>query len=266
MWHNTNRVRRPARVIRRAQKRARKLTSAIVWRGVSSFDGITPIVAIITGLDGSSRNPKTGKMAHLWFLVADMTPRQAVQTGADRAICWQCGLRGNGCYVVIENAPRAIYAKFAAGGYRDIDPAVINAHLIQKRLPLRLGAYGDPAAVPLPLIHTLTTGLVAHTGYTHAWRNRPDLAPYVMASVDNPIELSYATALGFRTFRTRAPEQELAAGELTCPASDEAGHRTTCAECTLCDGMTEGDRRRSIAIIAHGSTKTHALTFIRAIA
>jgi hypothetical protein len=38
--------------------------------------------------------------------------------------------------------------------------------------------------------------------------------------------------------------------EFGCPASDEAHHRTTCAQCRLCRGTSSP--ARSVSIIAHG--------------
>jgi len=41
------------------------------------------------------------------------------------------------------------------------------------------------------------------------------------------------------------------ADEVTCPASKEAGHRTTCADCCLCGGKAV-KTRKSIVINSHG--------------
>lgn len=52
------------------------LGSAIPWRGNSPWDG-APIVAILTGIDGSSVNAKTGPMAQLWIMREDIAPHVA---------------------------------------------------------------------------------------------------------------------------------------------------------------------------------------------
>jgi hypothetical protein len=61
-------------------------------------------------------------------------------------------------------------------------------------------------------------------------------------------------------------------GEIACPASDEAGKRTTCEKCKLCNGAdtrnSKGyqlyDNRKSISIIVHGAVASvHALRVIR---
>lgn len=58
-------------------------------------------------------------------------------------------------------------------------------------------------------------------------------------------------ALGWRTFRTRLQTEPARPDEIVCPASDEAGHRTTCEACNLCTGGARG-AARSIVIQAHG--------------
>ena len=248
----------------------REPNSAIVWQGPSAFDH-APIVAIVTSLDARSHNLKTGPMAQLWILRSDVPPIDAAASGADGSICGDCGLRGidgepRGCYVILAHGPQAVYRKFRDGGYETIAPELIALRLRYAGLALRLGAYGDPAALPLWLLQSLTNVIARHTGYTHAWRTRPDLARYLMASADSPADVAHAHALGFRTFRTRAPEQPLLPDEISCPAADESGNRTTCERCNLCDGSRVNDRRRSVAILAHGTTTVHALAFIRRIA
>src|SRR5438105_2995512 len=64
-------------------KMARKegcMKSAIIYRGPALLDG-APIVAIATGLDGGSANPKTGPLINTWILRADIEPTEARMTG-----------------------------------------------------------------------------------------------------------------------------------------------------------------------------------------
>jgi hypothetical protein len=44
--------------------------------------------------------------------------------------------------------------------------------------------------------------------------------------------------------------------EILCPASKEAGYRTTCDSCKLCSGSNIS--AKSIAIVAHGSGAKYA--------
>ena len=240
--------------------------SAIIWRGRSGFDG-APVVAIVTGMHGNGKNPKTGKgMAQLWILRSDMNPLHALETGSDSSICNGCGHRAdptglgkkNTCYVSVGRAPQRIWKSFHAGDYPTMRPADVSVHLASRGMSIRLGAYGDPAALPPNVLADITHG-IPHTGYTHSWRGRPELSPWLMASVDSTDELADARTQGWRTFRVRTPDAALETAEIACPASVEAGKRTTCDRCTLCDGARPDDLRRSIAIMAHGSG---ASTFI----
>jgi hypothetical protein len=83
-----------------------------------------------------------------------------------------------------------------------------------------------------------------------------------MASADKPRDALDASLKGWRSFRIRAPEQPLAPREITCPASKEAGYKTTCAACRACGGL-DSKARVNVAIIAHGSTAKHALAVAR---
>lgn len=232
-------------------------SSAVVWRGRSLFDN-SPLVAIVTGLHGDSANTKTGAgLAQLWILREDLSPLSAIATGADLSICGNCPHRGDGtgkarsCYVSVKNAPRAVWAAYQRGRYPRMTPADVAVHLASMGMGIRIGAYGDGAAIPVAVIAALTSA-ARHTGYTHAWRTRADLSPYLMASCDTPAEQAQASAEGWRTFRVRTSSQELGAREISCPASEEAGKRTTCATCGLCNGATAADARKDIAIIVHG--------------
>jgi hypothetical protein len=250
--------------------------SAIVWQGLSALNG-QPTVAIVTGISGRSANPKTGPMAQLYILCADVDPLTAVRTGQDKTICGDCGYRGTsvviegetvhgknrGCYVTVTHAPRNIYATFKRDRYAFVEPLTVSERLARLRVPLRLGAYGDPAALPLHVIAELVDRVPRWTGYTHAWRSRPDLAPYVMASCDSPADKAAAAAMGFRSFRARLSSQPLDANEIACPASEEMAYRTSCDRCSLCNGSAVDDRRKHIAIIVHGSTTVHAVAFLR---
>ena len=66
----------------------------IIWEGASAIDG-APIRVIATGLKTSSHNAKTGDLIQTWILRADMTPQEAVDSGADESICGGCPHRGD---------------------------------------------------------------------------------------------------------------------------------------------------------------------------
>jgi hypothetical protein len=255
----------------------KRIDAAIVYQGPSRFDG-SPIVAIVTGLGRKSSNPKTGRMAQLWIVPAEMSPLEAIDRGADFSVCGNCKHRprivklDNGqvvkrasCYVQVKNAPLAVYRKFRRGGYPVMSPSDVAAYLRDRDLPIRFGAWGEPTALPWSVLADLAEG-TDYTGYTHQWSMDGITAfrPLLMASVDNVRETEAAQAAGWRTFRTRTAEAPILPGEIACPASVEAGKRTTCAACTLCDGKGSAyDLRRNIAIVVHGASKLHYMTVSR---
>jgi hypothetical protein len=180
-----------------------------------------------------ARGAKSGKSPAVWT---------ALQTRAEDRTCY-VGMR----------APASIWRAYQRGAYPIVAPALISDIFRGRRV--RIGSYGDPAAVPIWVWQTLTAR--AHrvrTGYTHQWRDYPELAPYCMASADSPAERAAAKLLGFRVFRVREHGAPLLDGEISCPASAESGHVTTCDRCGLCAGTTIGSTRApDISIFAHGA-------------
>jgi hypothetical protein len=146
-----------------------------------------------------------------------------------------------------------VYRTLRNNRYDDLSACLdVAADRIAGRM-LRLGSYGDPAAIPHDVWTALLSRVAGHTGYTHQWRTFPEYADIVMASVDSVAERAHANMLGFRTFRV-APSvgctKQL--NEALCPASEQAGKKTTCAQCRACGG-TSSRARCDIMIPAHGS-------------
>jgi hypothetical protein len=66
----------------------------VIYRGPSEIDG-APILAVTTGFKTASSNPKLGHhLLQTWILQEDMSPTEAVATGADSSICGTCALCG----------------------------------------------------------------------------------------------------------------------------------------------------------------------------
>jgi hypothetical protein len=239
-----------------------KPSGIVFYRGPSMLDG-QPIVAILTGIVKRSRNGKTGSgLYQTWILRADLDPLKAVRLGHDFSICGNCKHRGRivkaasgrrknverKCYVRLDTAPLNIWNTWKRGRYPDMPPAEARQLLAG---PVRGGSYGDPAAVPFHVWRVLLAGLDTGTAYTHQWKHFPELASFCMASVDTPAEREDAKALGFRTFRVRGQDEPREAYESVCPASKEAGKRTTCDLCKACGGH-QAKAKADIVIMAHG--------------
>lgn len=244
----------------------------IVYDGPSAIDG-RPIVVILTGLDQSSSNGKTGALVQSWILRADVEPHVALKTGDDASVCGQCIhrpiiARATGaapCYVRVGEAPLSIYRAFQRGSYpRATSMAQVQQALQGRRL--RIGSYGDPAAAPVALWQTLASMAGGHVGYTHQWQavgfDHVSWAPLVMASADSADEARQALALGLRYFRVSigVDRQPL---EVACPASAEGGRKTTCDSCMLCAGTSKS--ARSIVIADHAAGHARRVIAIQSI-
>lgn len=226
----------------------------VFYRGPSLLTG-DPIVGLVSGLEHGSANAKTGPMAQAWILRPDLPPMDAKRQNLDDAICGDCKLRGHdgvdsGCYVAPWLAPFNVWKVFRAGGYPDVTWPALQA-VVEGRA-IRLGAYGDPAAVPFEVWRAMLVTAGGWVAYTHAWRRcDPRLKTIAMASVDSVDEFHLAHLVGWRTFRIRRPNDPIVTGyEFACPASDEMGHRTTCERCQLCRGASSP--ARSVVINIHG--------------
>ncbi len=231
------------------------MNGLVVYDGPSQWDD-EPIVVVITGIKRRSNNPKTGDMLQMWILRQDMHPFEALKTGADSSICGNCMHRPDSsgkrtCYVSM-NAPGQVWKAYKAEKYPAVDPETA-AEFVKGRA-LRLGAYGDPAMVPLDVLRPLVRNARLTTGYTHQWRQMPvEYREFCMASTDNEADNLEAEALGYRTFRCVPIGGCLTQNEIVCPASEEAGKLTTCDQCGLCAGeLKRSNRIPNIAITVHG--------------
>lgn len=222
----------------------------VVYKGPSHING-DDIVAILTL---HSQNRKIGDMAQLWILPAHVSPLEAVETGEDQSICGECQLRhykGGACYVYVGQEPRAVWDAWKNCSY----PNLPLKHFDQLAgLSIRLGAYGDPVAVPIQILNELYKFSANHTAYTHQWQY-PEFAALkqlCMASVDSAEEYHEAVGQNWRTYRVMAPGEELQLGEIWCP-HPETG--VQCKDCNLCSGSLL--KAKNIAIPVHGSRRKY---------
>jgi hypothetical protein len=231
----------------------------VFYDGPSALDG-SPIIGIAVF---RSANAKTGDMVQTFILRADMAPLAAIDSGADASICGDCvhrgipGARKRTCYVDVAKSVQSVYAAWTRGAYPLMSPAQ-GARMLQGRI-VRIGAYGDPAAIPARHWRDLISLTSGWTGYTHQWRRAiaRGLRSLVMASADSESDRDIARAMGWRTFRVRTETQPLGEREIVCPASPEGGNRRQCITCRACDGASRGPAQASVAIIVHGHMARH---------
>lgn len=239
----------------------------IIYSGPSLIDG-KPIVAIAIG---KSDNTKTGNMVQTYIIRADVSPLEASKNGEDYSICGNCKHRGipsidpsrkqaekRSCYVNLGQGPTIVYKALQRGIYPTVSGHAAIAAIGNGRM-VRLGTYGDPAAVPAYIWESLLSEASGHTAYTHqsgveSAQARPD---FMMVSADNEEQARIEWSNGNRTFRVVKSTYEIIAGrEILCPASKEAGFRTTCNSCGLCGGNAV--KAKSIAIVDHGPQRKRA--------
>jgi hypothetical protein len=230
------------------------MKSGVIYRGPSRIDG-KPIVVIATY---SNRNSKTGAVVQTYIEREDINPLEASKTGEDESICGTCPLRGTPttdptrkqavgrrCYVNLGQGVLIVWRAYHKGVYPDAQDPASRAAIGRGRV-VRVGTYGDPAAVPDEVWTDLLAEAATWTAYTHQKPWRPDIA---MQSADDYHEAVLHWKAGRRTFRVIAELDHLdPSNETLCPASKEAGRRVQCAACRLCKGSVAA---KSIAIVEH---------------
>ena len=226
------------------------MQSAIIYNGPSLLDG-KPVVAIATY---SNRNRKTGRVLQTYILRADINPLEASKTGEDYSICGSCPMRGEvttdparkiakgrRCYVNLGQGVLIVWRAFQRGVYK-----AGSARDVGRGRFVRVGTYGDPAAIPQGVWDELLSEASTWTAYSHQSGWRPDIA---MQSADDYHSAVMHWKEGRRTFRVIAELGHLdPTNEALCPASKEAGARVQCTACKLCKGSSLA---KSIAIVEH---------------
>jgi hypothetical protein len=237
------------------------VNSVAVYAGPSRIDG-EDIVVIVTGLRGS-KNKKTGDMVQSHIVVAKVNPLEALRTGADVSICGGCPLRPRWhdgvrygkkpCYVNVGQAPLALWKAWKRGSVPMVTTGEL-AELTRGRM-VRLGSYGDPAAVPPVIWYAYTRYAAGWTGYTHQSRSPKlrDVLTWCQVSADSEADAVAARRAGVGSFRVLRDGEAPLPFETVCPASAEAGKVTTCSDCRLCSGIDGA----SVVIAAHGTGRGH---------
>lgn len=237
---------------------------------------------ICTGLIKESANVKTGPMVQIFMISADEHPVEAIKSGKNQTVCWNCihrpatdeereqGIKGGACYVDVAKSVSQVYKSYKRGCYPNIcgeNPPENDdlgaymergSHAIKQIFSgkkVRFGAYGEPVLIPYPIVKLIAEVATGHTGYTHRWQEGVYLNSgyknYFMASVDSEEEYQIAAKNGWRSFRV-VTEWKLQPNEMVCLNSWK---NKTCFECLQCNGA--GNNLRSIIIKVHGKSKSH---------
>jgi hypothetical protein len=151
------------------------MKNGIIYNGKSLLDG-KPIVVIATYSD---RNTKTGKVVQTYILRSDIDPREASKTGEDFSICGDCTMRGETttdperkiakgrrCYVNLGQGVLIVYKSFIKGIYPTANTQK-NRNTLGRNRFVRVGTYGDPAAVPSFVWEQLLAEASTFTAYSH---------------------------------------------------------------------------------------------------
>ena len=235
----------------------------LIWEGPSALTG-EPIVVLATGVPKASSRPsrakasnnvKTGDMIQIAILTRDVNPTEAIKQGRDVDICGNCTHRSKAsggvgdCYTH-KNLRRGFSQTSTWKAHKATGSAPFRLEAFAGKR-VRFGSYGDPAAVPFEIWQAIASVAEAVTGYTHQWRTAdPRFAELCMASADSVEDRREARLKGYRAFRVRLATEARQTGEVVCPASAEAGFKTTCSTCLSCGGTSTG-RRQDIVIVKH---------------
>ena len=165
------------------------------------------------------------------------------------------------CYVIVSQAPTIIFKAYHSGLYREATPDEA-AQYVRGRA-LRIGAYGDSAALPFGVVEPLADAADTVTNYTHSgcydMTRAKQLAQFTMLSADNLEQAERYRKSGARTFRVSSDWElvngvrrvnDIARDESQCPKT--ISKRVTCETCGVCDGLKRGIKN-SIVAPSHGN-------------
>jgi len=232
------------------------MQSFILYHGPAMlpYKGIITVVVFL-----SDSNPKTGTCIAVAILPGDgkraMSDRKR---GLDISVCGVCPFRSiasggkGGCYV----SAFALmgYAGSASAAWKRADPYAMPESTI---IPMRLGAYGDPAAIPVESFQRLMDWHGGSCwGYTHGWRHSAaqHLRTTCMASVETGEHQAHAMNKGWRVYRIVASLQDIKATGLTLC---ESAKGIECIACGACSG-TDARHDKGRAIVVHGASHKRA--------
>jgi len=222
--------------------------------------GGAEIILVVYGFSGIN-NRKLGPMIEASVFVAAEKPSTAADDGRDSAVCGDCPGRPTNwgyCYVQI---PVEVDKTWEAARDLPADLKLAYAQIRDSGWPIRLGVYGDAAAVPFEIVEALVQatatedGKLRYSGFTHQWshpnfdhRHLKYLAPSVeFVAEREELKQHFPTVMTYRIVRNA---EEMLAGEIKCKGGVEP-EADKCCECMSCGG-TEGIARRDRVVVVHG--------------
>ena len=265
----------------RFQRKARQWLNRYKVRGLQLYKGASTMpgqgrsgAQVMALLTLNSENAKLGREFQTWHLRADMHPTDARRGGAgDGPICGegkrgcpfraQAGQKLGACYPDGRGLV-SLWSSYKRGNYPDVRAMAADimpgtwpearkletALNVLGTLPdgIRLGAYGDPAAMPFEIAEQMTNISLGHTGYTHqASRKFFDkrFLTLCQVSADTPKQALKFQAMGAKTFRVALEGDALMDNEIECLSDSK---NINCLDCGLCNGI-----KQNIAITVHGT-------------
>lgn len=208
--------------------------SVVLWAGPSVLDQNERIVVIGTG---KSKNTKTGNMKQVWFLPMRTSPHESTKNRNLTSVCGDCPFqphsgheRWSGRCYVNRMCPNHVWKSWRHGYMDIVEPETFGDNSF-----IRVGAWGDPASVPLEFFGSLLKFSRGWTSYTHMWKTcNPGFKSFCMASVQSRQEMKSATLTGWRTFRVLDDADEVVGRESLCRNYVQG---IKCVDCLLCCGL-----------------------------
>lgn len=212
---------------------------------------------IVVNFQFDTNNSKTGNLVQNYIIPQTWLGTTAkISTLSDTDVCFDCDhskAKNKTCYVRkgfsemgLASKVRSL-RKIGLENIPELSPE-LEADLLEAidGRGVRFGSYGEPILLGEELVSKISNRAKFWTGYTHQWHKNNWAKNYFMASVETELVARASQKLGFRTFFVGSTDST---DFVTCPASKEAGNKTTCDNCKLCMGTQS--KAKSVKILPH---------------
>ena len=212
---------------------------------------------VVVNFQFKTGNTKTGALIQNYIIPAEWINSEAkISTLSDKAVCFDCPHSkdiNKTCYVRKGQSEMGLSSKVRSlrklglDNIPELSPE-LEADLLDAIAGkgIRFGSYGEPILLGEALVSKLSKRAKFWTGYTHQWHKNSWAKDYFMASVETTLVDKAAKNMGWRTFFVG---DSIGSENVTCPASKEAGNKSTCDQCKLCMGTQS--RAKSVKILKH---------------